>query len=61
MSLRWILDHDAVSTIIPGASSPEHIIRNTEISTIDSLSGELMSTLSSFYESEVKSYIRGAY
>lgn len=61
MSLRWILDHDAVSCIIPGASRPEHIARNTEISNIAPLSDVLMSALADFYNQEVKQHIRGAY
>jgi aryl-alcohol dehydrogenase-like predicted oxidoreductase len=28
MAIRWILDHPAVSTVIPGASSPEQIVAN---------------------------------
>jgi len=24
LSLRWLLDHDAVSAVIPGSTTPEH-------------------------------------
>ena len=30
-ALEWILSHDAVSTVIPGASSPEQVANNLEI------------------------------
>lgn len=49
MSLRWILDHDEVSTIIPGASSPKHIEQNAKVSELQPLSNELMQTLEDFY------------
>jgi aryl-alcohol dehydrogenase-like predicted oxidoreductase len=28
IAIRWILDHEAVSTVIPGASRPEQVIEN---------------------------------
>ncbi len=35
MAPRWILDHDAVSVIIPGASSPARAKENAAISDMD--------------------------
>ncbi|HEA28907.1 MAG TPA: aldo/keto reductase [Leeuwenhoekiella sp.] len=61
MSLRWILDHKAVSTIIPGASSSKHIAANATVSELPSLSNELMKTLEEFYTTKVYSHIRGNY
>ncbi|RYH11127.1 aldo/keto reductase [Tropicimonas sp. IMCC6043] len=61
MSQRWILDHPAVSTIIPGASAPDQILRNTDASDLPPLSPELHATLTEFYETRVKDHIRGAY
>lgn len=61
MSLRWILDHDAITTIIPGASSPNHIADNAKISSLTSLPKELMQTLEDFYNARVKDSIRGVY
>ena len=37
-ALRWILDFDAVSTVIPGSTSPDHIRDNVEASEADPLS-----------------------
>ena len=61
MSLRWILDHNEVSTIIPGASSPKHIRGNAKASELSPLSNALMEDLTKFYHNQVKEHIRGAY
>ena len=60
-SLRWILDHDAVTTIIPGASSPAQIASNVAASDMPRLSEELHKRLSEFYQSNVAQHIRGPY
>ncbi|MCX7389265.1 MAG: aldo/keto reductase [Planctomycetales bacterium] len=60
-ALRWILDHDAVTTIIPGASSPAQVTSNAAVSNLPRLSGELHSRLSEFYHSKVAQHIRGPY
>ena len=61
MSLRWILDHDAVTTVIPGASSPEQARTNALASGIPPLSPTLHSKLASFYRDKVRKHIRGPY
>jgi len=61
MSQRWILDFEAVSVIIPGASSPEQARENATVSTLSPLSGELHDTLQQFYLSNVHKHIRGPY
>lgn len=61
MSLRWILDHDAVTTVIPGASSPEQARTNALASGITPLSPALHSKLASFYREKVREHIRGPY
>lgn len=61
MSLRWILDHKEVSTIIPGASSPIHIKDNANVSKLENLSEKLMIDLEDFYHKKVHKHIRGEY
>lgn len=61
MALRWILDHDAVSVVIPGASSPAQARSNAEVSRLPALSKTLHRMLSDFYENEVHTHIRGPY
>ncbi len=53
MALRWILDHDAVSTVIPGSTSPEHIHDNVEASELPALSHETHGAIRDIYESYV--------
>lgn len=61
MALRWILDHDAVSVVIPGASSPAQAEANARISDIPPLPGALHERLSDFYGRAVHDHIRGPY
>ncbi len=60
-ALRWILDHDAVSTIIPGASSPAQARSNAEVADLPPLPAALHGKLTDFYRNEVHDHIRGAY
>lgn len=61
MAMRWILDHDAVSVIIPGASSVAQAKENAAVSALPPLSSELRAELSSFYREKVREHIRGPY
>ena len=61
MALRWILDHKAVSTIIPGASSPKQAENNAFVSSIAPLPKELHQELTEFYNTAIHNYIRGVY
>ena len=61
LALRWILDHDAVSVVIPGASSPQQVVANTQVSEMPALPGTLHSELFEFYRKYVQQRIRGAY
>ena len=61
MALRWILDHEAVSVIIPGASSSGQASENSGVTDIPPLSDALHKTLSDVYWSLVHDRIRGPY
>jgi len=61
MALRWCLDFDAVSVIIPGAKNPEQARANARASARPPLGTELHGTLAEFYAQEVAAYIRGPY
>lgn len=60
-ALRWILDHDAVSTVIPGASRPSQVQDNVKASTLAALSQELHERIAAFYRDQVAQHIRGPY
>jgi aryl-alcohol dehydrogenase-like predicted oxidoreductase len=61
MALRWILDHDAVSVVIPGASRVQQAIDNARASDLPPLSPELHAKLRQFYQDQVAHQIRGPY
>ena len=48
LSLRWILMHDAVSVVIPGAKNKDHVNLNTSSSNINDISS-LMDKISNIY------------
>ncbi|WP_370339723.1 aldo/keto reductase [Parvularcula marina] len=57
-ALRWILDHEAVSTVIAGCSRPDQVTANARASTLPALSGELHRALSDYYLDQVRETIR---
>jgi len=61
MSLRWILDHEAVTVVIPGASSPAQARANAAISSLPPLPVGLHTGLAAFYQEKVRDHIRGPY
>lgn len=60
-ALRWILDHEAVSVIIPGAKSPAQAHANIAASEAPPLPPELHARLREFYRASVRDHIRGPY
>lgn len=61
LAMRWILDFDAVSVVIPGATKTSQVVSNARASTMEPLSDELHQQLKDFYENEVTEHIRGVY
>ncbi|WP_193161943.1 aldo/keto reductase [Microbulbifer hainanensis] len=59
LALRWILDHDAVSTVIAGASSPAQIDSNAGAAALPRLDSALHDKLATYYTQQVKPFIRG--
>jgi aryl-alcohol dehydrogenase-like predicted oxidoreductase len=60
-SLRWILDHPEVTTVIPGATKIEQVRSNVEASDLPPLSAEVHQKLSALYDQQIRSKIRGHY
>ncbi len=54
MALRWILDHPAVTTVIPGGKRPTQIEENAHASDLPSLSPEIHAQLDALYQRDVK-------
>jgi len=61
LALRWILDHDAVSTVIPGASSSSQVKTNTDSSELERISEALHNRFRNLYEEQIHTHIRGPY
>jgi aryl-alcohol dehydrogenase-like predicted oxidoreductase len=59
MAQRWILDHEAVTTVITGASRPEQAAANARVSSLDPLPPELHRRLGEFFSRQVAPHIRG--
>jgi aryl-alcohol dehydrogenase-like predicted oxidoreductase len=61
MAQRWILDHEAVTVVIPGASRPQQARANAAVSNLPPLGEERHAALREFYDKQVASHIRGPY
>jgi aryl-alcohol dehydrogenase-like predicted oxidoreductase len=61
LAMRWILDHDAVTTVIPGATKPAQAAANVRASELPPLPATKHKTLREFYAKEVAANIRGPY
>lgn len=60
-ALRWCLDFEAVSVIIPGARNADQARGNAQASLLAPLGTERHVKLAAFYEREVAPHIRGPY
>ena len=59
MALRWCLDFPAVTTIIPGARNPAQARANAAVSDLPPLGDDLHRQLRAFWQTEVRSAVRG--
>ncbi|MEQ6376947.1 aldo/keto reductase [Bacillaceae bacterium S4-13-56] len=60
-ALRWILDHDSVTSVIPGFKNVKQVEDNLKSLDVPPFSEEEMKKLKDFYLTEVHQHIRGAY
>lgn len=60
-ALRWILDHPAVTTVIPGASCVSQVTNNIEVPALEPLPDNIHGELRKLYDEEVFPLIRGRY
>ncbi|MDA0179969.1 aldo/keto reductase [Solirubrobacter phytolaccae] len=56
-ALRWILMHDAVSTVIPGARSPEQATGNAAAAELPALDAETMDRVRAVYDEQIAPYV----
>ena len=57
LALRWILMHDAVSTVIPGARSAEQAQGNAAASDVPPLDDDTMARIAAIYEERIAPYV----
>lgn len=60
-SLRWILEHEAVSCVIPGFRSVNQVEDNLKSLEVPSFNQDELKRLEQFYQLHVKEHIRGPY
>jgi aryl-alcohol dehydrogenase-like predicted oxidoreductase len=56
-ALRWILSHDSVGTVIPGARTPEQAQENAAASLLPALSEETMEAVAMLYSEDIAPYV----
>lgn len=56
-ALRWILMHDAVSAVIPGASRREQLLSNVRAAELPALSNEQMDAVRAIYDRYLRASI----
>jgi aryl-alcohol dehydrogenase-like predicted oxidoreductase len=56
-ALRWILMHDAVTTVIPGARNPEQAQANAAAAAVAPLDASTMEHVSAVYEQRIAKYV----
>jgi len=60
-ALRWCLDFEAVTTVIPGAKRPDQARANATASDLPPLDPALHERLAAFYQGRVAPHVRGPY
>lgn len=56
-ALRWILMHDAVSAVIPGASKREQLLSNVKAAELSALTQEQMDGVSAVYDRYIRASV----
>jgi aryl-alcohol dehydrogenase-like predicted oxidoreductase len=56
-ALRWILDHQAVSCVIPGARNEQQVIQNAAASDLPPLKADQAAVLAKLYEEKIRSLV----
>jgi aryl-alcohol dehydrogenase-like predicted oxidoreductase len=56
-ALRWILDHEAVSCVIPGARNEEQVVQNVGASALPTSTPEQMAALAKLYDTKIRSLV----
>ncbi len=60
-SIQWVLQHPAITTVIPGASTVEQVRANMSATDREPLTAQVISKLSNLYTEKIRPAIRGVY
>jgi aryl-alcohol dehydrogenase-like predicted oxidoreductase len=52
-----VLDHDAVTTVIPGSTSPEHVAENAAAADLPRLSHQTHGAVRDVYDEHVREHV----
>ncbi len=58
LALRWILDHEAVSTVIPGAKTPQQARANAAAAALPPLSEEIHAQIADLYQRRLAPHVQ---
>ena len=57
LALRWILMHEAVTVVIPGARNPQQALANVAAADLPALSDEAIGTIARVYAEDIKPHV----
>jgi aryl-alcohol dehydrogenase-like predicted oxidoreductase len=57
--MRWLLDHPAVTVVIPGATKPEQVLDNVASAALPPLGAAVHASLRAFWQRRVQPHVRG--
>ncbi|RXK85755.1 aldo/keto reductase [Filimonas effusa] len=60
-SIKWILQHDAITTVIPGATSTSQVQSNVKASALPDFDSQTMGELKALYNNKIIGKIRGGF
>ena len=56
-ALKWILMHEDVTVVIPGASSAHQVVENVKATQLDDLTQEQMDAVTNLYDTYIKEFV----
>ena len=57
LALRWILDHEAVSVVIPGARNPDQARANAAAASLDPLDADVHARIAAVYRERIAPHV----
>lgn len=56
-ALRWVIDQPGITTVIPGASSPQQAKANAQAASQDSLTAKQLAAITDLYNTKIASHL----